>query len=368
VRYPGPDGLLRTAPETFATKGDADRWLAAVETDINRGDWADPEVGLIPLGEYTATWIEERPNLAVRTVELYRSLLRLHIDPYVGRVMLADLTTARVRRWRKELLDAGVSSGTVAKAYRLLKAVMNTAYLDDQLVKANPCTIRGAGKEDTPERPIATIAQALAAADAIRPRYRLMVLLATFGSLRFAEMVGLQRADLDLERGLVHVRRQAVQTNSGEILLTDPKSAAGKRRVAVPAFLVPEIEAHLKQYVRPAKSAWVFEGPKGARPTRNNFHSIWAKARETAGIPDLHLHDLRHTGNTLAAETGATLRELMERMGHASTRAALIYLHAREERGQEIAEGIEKMVRKAKKKARKKKGHAGGTTAGEELA
>lgn len=124
----------------------------------------------------------------------------------------------------------------------------------------------------------------------------------------------------------------------------DPKSEAGKRRVVVPSFL----------------------GPKGARPTRNNFHTIWDKARKAAGIPNLHLHDLRHTGNALAAETGATLREQMDRMGHASTRAALIYLHAREQRGTEIAQGIDAMVSRATKKPSRKraagergrKGHA----------
>lgn len=119
--------------------------------------------------------------------------------------------------------------------------------------------------------------------------------------------------------------------------------------------------AHLDRFVRPAKSAWVFLGPKGARPTRNNFHTVWAKAREAAGIPDLHLHDLRHTGNTLAAETGVTLRELMDRMGRSSTRAALIYLHAREERGKEIADGIDAMVRMARKNAPKKEKQGGKT-------
>ncbi|MGH3876508.1 MAG: site-specific integrase [Actinophytocola sp.] len=212
--------------------------MSAAETDLGRGDWADPEVGMVPLGEYAATWIEERPELAVRTVELYRGLLRLHIEPYIGHVMLAQLTPARVRTWRKELLDAGASSSTMAKAYRLLKAVMNTAHLDDELVKANPCRIRGAGKEDAPERPIATIGQALTAADEIKPRYRLMVFLATFASLRFAEMIGLQRGDFDLVKGVVHVRRQAIQTNGGKILVTDPKSEAGKRRVTVPPFVV----------------------------------------------------------------------------------------------------------------------------------
>ncbi|MGH3876507.1 MAG: tyrosine-type recombinase/integrase [Actinophytocola sp.] len=115
---------------------------------------------------------------------------------------------------------------------------------------------------------------------------------------------------------------------------------------------------HLDRWVGPAKSAWVFVGPKGALLTRGNFHTIWSKAREKAGIPGLHLHDLRHTGNTLAAETGATLKELMVRMGHASTRAALIYLHAREERDQAIAQGIEDMVRK-------EKGHGGEVKEGE---
>ena len=346
--------MVRNAPQTFAREADADRWLAAAETDIGRGDWADPDAGLIPLGEYLARWIEERPGLSIRTVELYEGLLRNHLGPTLGNVMLADLSAARVRTWRKKLLDAGVGAVTVAKAYRLLKAAMNTAVLEDGLLKANPCVIKGASVEKSPERPIATIEQAFAAADLIQPRYRLMVLLATFASLRFAEMVGLQRQDFDLVNGVVHVRRQAIQTNKGEILPTDPKSDAGKRRVVVPAVVVPEIEAHLDRFVGRAKSAWVFLGAKGARPTRQNFHTIWDKARTAAGIPDLHLHDLRHTGNTLAAETGATLRELMDRMGHSSARAALVYLHAREERGQSIADGMNAMVRKAQKKAAKK--------------
>lgn len=349
ARYLGPDNQLRNAPDTFARERDAESWLSEVETDIRRGDWTDPDAGKIPLGLYAKAWIEERPGLAVRTKELYEGLLRNHIDPYIGHFMLADVSPAKVRRWRKERLDDEVGEVTVAKAYRFLKAVMNTAWLDDKLLKFNPCTIKGAGKENSAERPIATIEQALAAADEIRPRYRLVVLLATFASLRFAEMIGLQRGDIDLEKGVVHVRRQAVQPDHGDIFEDDPKSDAGKRRVAVPSFLVPEIKAHLTTYVGMEDDAWVFLGPQGARPTRNNFHTIWNKARTAAGIPNLHLHDLRHTGNTLAAETGATLRELMDRMGHASTRAAQIYLHAREQRDQAIAAGIDSMVEQARK-------------------
>lgn len=377
ARYPGPDGQLRNAPHTFERDKDADQWLSEVETDLRRGDWTDPDAGKIPLGLYAKAWIEERPGLGVRTKELYDGLLRNHIAPFIGEKTLAELSPAMVRRWRKERLDAGTGEVTVAKAYRFLKAVLNTAHDDDKLIKENPCKIKGAGKEESPERPTASIEQALMAADSIQPRYRLMVLLATFASLRYAEMIGLRRQDFDLDAGTVYVRSQTVEPDHGPMFDDDPKSEAGKRPVTVPAFLVPEIRAHLKQYVKPADDARVFLGPKGAQPTRSNFHRIWDKARKAAGIPDMHLHDLRHTGNTLAAETGATLRELMERMGHASTRAALVYLHAREQRGKEIASGIDSMVKKAKRKPRKKvatgkrgtagtKGHAKGTRKAEE--
>ena len=111
-------------------------------------------------------------------------------------------------------------------------------------------------------------------------------------------------------------------------------------------------------------NAIVFLGPKKARPTRANFHRVWHKARTKVGLRELHLHDLRHTGNTYAAETGATLRELMDRMGHRSTRAALIYLHARDQRDKEIAAGLNAMVTKLKNSpAQTPEGHAGGTKA-----
>jgi hypothetical protein len=138
------------------------------------------------------------------------------------------------------------------------------------------------------------------------------------------------------------------------------------RTVSLPAFLVPEIEAHLAEFVGRAPDAYVFVGPKGARPARSNFHTVWDKACQRAGVPDLHLHDLRHTGNTLAAETGATLRELMDRMGHRSTRAALIYLHARDHRDQAIADGLDAIVGTAGLGGQPAgsdhgEGHAGGT-------
>jgi integrase len=97
-----------------------------------------------------------------------------------------------------------------------------------------------------------------------------------------------------------------------------------------PARAVPLLRQHLAEYVGPGPDELVFTGPTGARLRRNNFGKLahWSAAVAAAGTPGPHFHDLRHTGNALAAQVpGTTIRDLMGRMGHDSVRAALIYLH-----------------------------------------
>jgi site-specific recombinase XerD len=143
------------------------------------------------LGEYAKRWVAER-DLKARTREEYERHLRLHVVPYLGDVTLASVTPARIRTWRTDRLVEGVGRSTVAKTYRILHAIFTTA-VDDDLVRRNPCRIKGAGFEHTDERPTATLDQVLAIAQAIQPRYRLLVLLATFAQLRFGELVALRR-------------------------------------------------------------------------------------------------------------------------------------------------------------------------------
>ena len=85
----------------------------------------------------------------------------------------------------------------MAKSYRLLRAVLATA-VDDEIIDRNPCRIRGAGVENSAERPIATIEEVYELADAIELRYRVMVLTATFASLRLGELRALTRRHVDL--------------------------------------------------------------------------------------------------------------------------------------------------------------------------
>jgi integrase len=340
ARYMGPDGIDRPAPETFPNKTDAVVWLTLKEAEIRNGDWINPDDGEICLSEYAATWIDERPGLRLKTVELYRYLARKHLAQVLGPMPIADIQPGHVRRWRKHLLDTEVSAVTLAKAYRLLKTIMTTA-ADDGAIRRNPCRIKGGGSESSPERQVLTVAQVFALGDAIAPRYCALVLLATFTSLRWGELCALRKSDIDMDARTVRVERSLTELQNGALAFGPPKSDAGRRTVGFPELIAPVLREHLSSFARPEDDGLVFTGPTGALLRRGNFRRrTWLPALKKAGLPVVHFHDLRHTGNNLTATAGANLRELMARMGHSSTRAALIYLHSTDERQREIADAL----------------------------
>jgi integrase len=269
ARYPGPDGLMRPAPYTFATARDADDWLAEKQTEIKKGEWIDPDASAVNFEEYALRWVAER-KLAPTSEELYRRLLRLHVLPTFGETDLDQITAPRVRSWRSERLDATGAPTTVAKAYRLLKAVMETA-VDDELIRRNPCRIRGAGKESAPERPVATVAQVDALADAMGPRWRLMVYLAAYGPARPEEQAALRRRDVDLENVGVWIRGAEPELTTGRRAPGDTKSDAGRRYLALPEFMRKDLVRHLKWFAEKEPDGLLFVGEKGAPFRRSTF-------------------------------------------------------------------------------------------------
>ncbi|ATW48342.1 tyrosine-type recombinase/integrase [Streptomyces peucetius] len=345
ARYQGPDGLMRSAPETFPSQTDADRWLVRKEAEILDGRWKNPDDKVL-FGAYADAWFKER-DYAATTRERNGSALRLHILPTFATVVLGEITTPQIRRWRAGLLESGVGEPTVAKAYQILRAIMNTA-VDDEVIQRNPCRIKGAGAAKTAERPFLDVAEVFQLADAVPSRFRVFILLAAFTGLRFGELAALQRHDVDLERRTVAVRRALAETRTDGIVLKTPKSAAGVRTVAFPASLTTDLAAHLAAYAEPGRTGLVFTGARGGQLRRNNFRRLWLRALEMTGLGDVHFHDLRHTGNTLAATGGATTRELMQRMGHSSVRAALIYQHLVNGRDHAIAAHVDEQIRKVR--------------------
>jgi len=339
ARYRDPDGRQRG--HTFPTKIEARRFLERVGADMQRGGWVDPRRGQVTLGAYADLWLAHRPDLRPRTVELYRDLLDRRILPVFGETDLSRITPSAVRAWHAEL--AGRHPSTAAKAYRLLRAILNTAVTDERITR-NPCRVEGAGVERASERPTASIAEVDALADAMPDRLAALVLLAAWCGLRRAELLALRRCDVDLLHETVRVQRTCQQLRDGSTIIGPPKSEAGQRTVAIPPHLTPRLAEHLDCYVGSESDSLLFTGLKGGPLRVHVLQKIWDRARRSIGREDLHLHDLRHSGNTWAAATGASTRELMARMGHSSPRAALIYQHATADRDRAIAAALSSLA------------------------
>jgi len=377
ARVLGPDGRYVPAPVTFATRTDAGVWIDLQHADIVRGIWKAPArsdssgPGSMTVGEYVGCWIEQHPTAKDSTKELYRGLLRRCIDPDVGKIKLVALTPEAVRSWhyrlgrrltedvtaqRARLVEAGraPSAATVrdgrtrqAQAYRLLRAALSTAH-SDGLIVDQPCRITGAGtpRASVERRDLAgrllTPGQIAAVADGMPNRYRVLVLAAAWSGLRQGELLALTRADLDLDASppVLRVRRRVRRTDSGKVEVDTPKTAASARTVALPAPLRDALVDHLAEYVLEAPDALVFATIHNTVPARSNLTAMLHRATAAAGVDAIRFHDLRHCAQVLAAESGATLAELMARMGHATPNAAQIYMHARAERGALLAEAL----------------------------
>lgn len=347
ARYTGPDGLTYTARSagggaTFDTEGDADAALSRIRTQIADGTWVSPRIPVvepaapITLAEFAASWLADR-DLAVRTREEYAKLLRLRLLPDLGPLPVEAITPGLVRSW---YAGQGTTTPTArAHAYALLRTILASAASED-VIAANPCRIRGAGQTKAAKktRP-ATLGELAALVAALPERYRMMAQLACWCSLRFGELTALQRDDVDLAVGLIRVRRSVVRTKAG-MLVKAPKSEAGVRNVTIPPHVIEDLREHVARHARPGKEGLLFPSATGGYMGGSALHRVYGPARVAAGRPDLSFHDLRHTGQTYAAASGANLRELMARAGQSSPGAALRYLHEIDGRQREIADRL----------------------------
>ena len=144
----------------------------------------------------------------------------------------------------------------------------------------------------------------------------------------------------------MRVRAAYIERSTGELVLGPPKSRAGRRIVGIPEAIIPALREHLAAFTAAEPGALVFPGAKGAPLRRGNFNKMsgWPEAARAVGMEGLHFHDLRHTGNQFAARSGASLRDLMARMGHDRERAAMIYQHEARGADRRITDAIDSHV------------------------
>lgn len=277
---------------------------------------------------YAATWLAGR-TFKPRTRFHYAALLDKHINVTFGPYDLAAISPDAVHRWHAEM---GSSRPTLrAHAYGLLRSILGAA-VEDQLIVTNPVHIRGAGScRRTPKIEPASLDELEAIVLAMKPeRYRLMVLLASWCAMGFAELAELRRGDVDLRGGSILIRRTVARAD-GKAFVSTSDSEAATRDVAIPSRLLPMVENHLLANVGDGMNGLLFPASDGeSHLATSSLYKSFHRARAAAGRQDLRWYALRHTEAVLAAATDAALAELMARLGHSTPGTARRYQYATE--------------------------------------
>lgn len=359
VRWRDEQGGRRTADQTFATVTAARGFLATIQADMLRKTYRAPREVTETLSEYGTDWLESRPSLKASSRNQYRIDFRRHIEPYLGCRRLDQIEPETVRRWHADLsraLRAQMSSrgdpdpaiahlrpdgsATVARSYRLLRSILQTA-VDDELLMRQPCRITGGGEARSAERPVLSAVQIAELADEVPPHYRAFVVLAAYSGLRAGELAALRVLDVDLgDQPAVRVSRRFYRV-AGELTVDQPKSAKGFRTVPLPSFVAAAVREHLVAHRADAVKTDLLFVTASGRDVLDGYSQVLRRALDRLGRPDVRTHDLRHSAMTAAAEHGATLATLMHMAGHSTSNAAQRYQHATAEHSRRVAAAID---------------------------
>ena len=340
VRYIDPYGKERS--KNFARKVDAEKYLHTVEVEKIRGEWTDPAAGKIRFGEWALQVDETRPNRRESTRARDASYLKNLVLPTFSDVELAAVHPNNIRVWIADLQDQGYAPATIAKAYQILSRAFRVA-VSDGLIARTPCREIKLPKNDRDEKRFLTAAEAEDLSNAIDPRYRALVLTATYTGLRFGELAALRTNDLDLLRGTLRVDEQLSRQGSWKMVAGPLKSKKAYRTIGIPAFLCEELAAHIAQY--PSGSDFVFSHAQGGPLDYNRFRRRhWKPAVEASVGPPCTPHDLRHTHVAMLIAENQSPRYIADRLGHESTRTVLdVYGHLYEGIDEAAMEGLDRL-------------------------
>lgn len=342
-------GVMHRPADTFPSKQSAVSWLDnerhLIELDrITPGTWTAPAqraaalaAATLTFEDYAKKWLAHRA-VSRRTRDSYDYLLNLHILPILGPSVLADITPEEVREWFSGL-DA-TKATMRARAYGVLTAVFNTA-VDDGIITRSPARITGASSVKHRRTVVLLEAEQLAhLAEKMPEHLSLAVLLAGWCGLRRGEVFALTRADIGKDAATLTIDK-AVTYRNREYVCGPTKTAESNRTVTVPPHLRPAIKEHLAEHTGKGRTALLFPDPEtGTFYAEGRFRVPFFAARDAIGQPDLHFHDLRHFGGVMAALTGATTREVMDRLGHTTTTAAMRYQHVAAGRADALADRL----------------------------
>jgi len=292
----------------FDRKVDAQRWLDQVTAAVVRGDYVDPRAGKVTVATYATAW-EAVQVSSEGTKRIVDNALRLHLLPELGAHPIAAVRPTMVQAFVKTLESKGLSPGSIRVIYHVTTQVFAAA-VDDRVIAHSPCKKINLPKADDAEVVPPTLEQVAAMADVIGDRWRALVITLAGSGLRIAEMLGLQVADVDFLRRTIRVERQRSQVGQ----LVPVKSKSSRRTVPVGQVVIDALAAHLATF--PSDGA-LFLDEIGEPLRYRRWRTLWEAAARTTGA-DFTAHGLRHFYASALIAGGASVKQVQERLGHAS--------------------------------------------------
>ncbi len=327
-----PDGKQRS--KYFETQRAAKEYLTTARRELQQG--LPLPTGRLTLAAFLEQWLAAvRPTLAPKSAKDYGQIVRNHLAPGLGALIVDQVTPQRIQTFLNTKHAGGLSPRTVQYMHAVLRAALEKA-VEWNLVARNNAKLakppRLHQKEVTPLEPGA--ARAIMAAFAGDPLETLVATTLALG-LRQGEALGLRWSDIDLEAGKVEVRHQ-VRRVDGDWAFAQLKTFHSRRALPLPAFLSAALRDHRTRQHEHRLSlgpAWtaldlVFPNPRGEpRSGVAVTHAFEAKLQQ-AGLPRMTFHDLRHGAATLLLAQGVDLKTIQEILGHSTiTVTATFYAH-----------------------------------------
>ena len=358
-----PDGTADRKHIRRKSKSDLTKAVRLLENSREDGtyDWTqdDPTVR-----EWIDHWLDAIMSMSARrkTLATYRSQMDQHLLPTLGNYKLSDLRPEHFESLYVSLGRHGRSVHTIRAVHRVVRSALNEAVRRRRLMH-NPALIA------RPPRLVETEIDPLSVDECRRvltvarsspngARWSLALAL----GLRQGEALGLLWSDIDLDRGMLNIRRSAQRWTyrhgcaiddapscgrkragdcperiDGGLRLVEPKTTSSRRSIVLPAPLVQELRSHRARQAEvrlAAGPAWVgphdlvFATPHGEIIDAPNDTKAWKRLLESAGVRAVRVHDARHTAATLLLLQGTDLRTVMAIMGWTELATAQRYTHA----------------------------------------
>lgn len=347
ARYRDPSGAQRG--KSFARKSDAQKFLARVEVQKERGDWVDPRYARVAVDSWIVEHQASKLNLRAATRHRDDSCMRNHVLPAFAGRPLGQIRRTDVQRWVESLVAQGLAPKTVRECYRIFSGAMGAA-VASRMIANSPCVQISLPRAVIAEQRFLSPEEVERLSSAVGERYSALIYSAVYLGCRWGELVGLKREHLNLLRREVRVVGVLEEIAGRRRYVEETKTASSRRTLRIPPFLVTLLGQHLS---RSAPSEFVFCGANGGTLSRTRFRKrVWGPAVSRAGLEPLRFHDLRHTCASLLIANGAHVKEIQARLGHTSVTTTLDrYGHLLPSLDEQLAERLEDTYQTARAKS-----------------